>query len=351
MKVMILAAGLGTRLQPLTHTCPKPLVPLMLEPMLGRLLAQLRQYHVQEVVINLHHQADQIRQWVGDGRQWGFERVHVSYEPEILGTAGAIKKVEAVLRDAPFWMINADVLTDVDLAAVWQWHRQRRALVTMVLRPDPDAHRYGPVVVDGDSRVCHINGQPETKTHLTGEAMMFTGLQVVSPQIFADIPPAQYISTTMGTYPMLIDRGAAVCGYRHEGYWMDIGVPQRYRQAHWDLLDGVLEGPPLVPAGTWIIRRTEDIPADLAHVTIIPPVVVGPDVKLTPKTSIGPYVVMGTGCRLEPGAGVRESILWDDVRVGANARVDRCVFATGVVVKENQVVSDAMLNTASEIDG
>ncbi len=348
MKVMILAAGLGTRLQRLTHTCPKPLVPLMLEPMLGRLLAQLRQYHVQEVVINLHHQAEQIRRWVGDGRRWGFERVHLSYEPEILGTAGAIKKMEGVLRDAPFWLINADVLADVDLATVWQWHRQRCARVTMVLRPDPDAQRYGPVVVDGDRRVQHINGEPESMAHLAGEAMMFTGLQVVSPDIFADIPPAQYVSTTMGTYPMLIERGAAVYGYRHDGYWMDIGVPQRYRQANWDLLDGILGEPSLVPTGTRIIRREADIPSDLAHVTIIPPVVVGPDVKFGPHTRIGPYAVMGAGCRLELGALVRESVLWDDVTIESNARVERCVFANGVVVKANQVVSDAMLNTASE---
>lgn len=351
MKVMILAAGLGTRLQPLTHTCPKPLVPLMLEPMLGRLLAQLRQYHVQEVVINLHHQAEQIRQWIGDGRQWGFERVHLSYEPEILGTAGAIKKMEAVLCDAPFWVINADVLTDVDLAAVWQWHCQRRARVTMVLRPDPDAHRYGPVVVNGEGRVCHINGAPEATAHLTGEAMMFTGLQVISPDIFADIPPAQYVSTTMGTYPMLIAQGAAVYGYRHDGYWMDIGVPERYRQAHWDFLDGLLRGPPSVPVGTRIIRRAEDIPADLSHVKMIPPVVVGPDVKFAPNTHIGPYAVMGAGCQLEPGAQVRESVLWDGVRVETNAQVDHCVLASRVVVKANQVISDAMLNTASEMDG
>ncbi len=349
MKVMILAAGLGTRLQPLTETCPKPLVPLILEPMLGRLLTQLRQYHVQEVVINLHHQADQIREWVGDGRRWGFERVHLSYEPEILGTAGAIKKVEGVLRDAPFWLINADVLADVDLAAVWQWHKQRRAWVTMVLRPDPDAERYGPVVVDRDDRVHHINRQPEATAHLAGEAMMFTGLQVVSPEIFADIPSAQYVSTTMGTYPKLIARGTPVYGYRHDGYWMDIGVPQRYRQAHWDLLDGTLGELLPVPDGTRIIRQQADIPADFAHVNINPPVAVGPQAVFAPNTCLGPYAVIGAGCRLAAGVQVRESVLWDDVQIGAHARIDRCILGTGVAVRAHEVVSDTVLNTASQI--
>ncbi len=349
MKVMILAAGMGTRLHPLTEICPKPLVPLMLQPMLGHLLAQLRQHHVQEVVINLHHHADQLRQWIGDGRQWGFECIHLSDEPEILGTAGAIKKAEPVLRDAPFCVINADVLADVDLAAVWQWHCQRQAIVTMVLRPDPDAHRYGPVVLDGSDRVCHINGQPETKAHLTGEVMMFTGIQVVSPEIFADIPSGQFVSTATETYPMLIGKGAAVYGYRHEGYWMDIGVPTRYRQAHWDFLDGVFTGGlGAVPDGTYVMRRAEDVPAGWTHVIIKPPVVVGPGVELAPNACLGPYAVLGTGCRVAAGARVSESVLWDQVRVEANAQVDRCILGTGVVVSANQVVSDAMQSTASE---
>jgi mannose-1-phosphate guanylyltransferase len=350
MKVMILAAGLGTRLRPLTDTCPKPLVPLMLQPMLGHLLAQLRAYDVQEVVINLHHHADQLRQWLGDGRQWGLQRLHMSHEPDMLGTAGAIKKMETVLRDAPFCLINADVLADVDLAAAWQWHRQRQASVTMVVRPDPEAHRYGPVVVDDDDRVCHINGQPETRAHLTGEVMMFTGIQVISPEIFAYIPSGQVVNTAAETYPMLIARGGAVCAYRHDGYWMDIGVPTRYRQAHWDLLDGVSSGGGAmsVPEGAHVIRRAADVPANWAQVTIAPPVVIGPHVALAAGACIGPYAVIGAGCQVEVGASVRESVLWDGVRVGAHAQVERCILGAGVVVRAHRMVSDAVLCTASE---
>jgi NDP-sugar pyrophosphorylase family protein len=349
MKVMILAAGMGTRLHPLTATCPKPLVPLMLQPMLGHLLTQLRQYHVEEVVINLHHHAEQLRQWIGDGRQWGFQQIHLSYESEILGTAGAIKKAEAVLRDAPFCVINADVLTDVDLAAVWQWHGQRQAVVTMVLRPDPEAHRFGPVMVDGDHRVCQINGRPASKSHLTGEVMMFTGIQVISPQIFAEIPPGQSLSTAADTYPKLIANEAAVYGYRHDGYWMDVGVPTRYRQAHWDFLDGVYVGElASVPNGTHVIRRTEETPENWAHATIKPPVVVGPHVDLGANVRLGPYAVIGAGCQLEAGASVRESVLWDGVRVVSNARVDRCILGTGVVVPANRALSDVVYSSTSE---
>ena len=341
MKVMILAAGLGTRLHPLTETRPKPLAPLMLQPLLGHLLAQLRQYHVQEVVINLHHHAGQLRQWIGDGRQWGFERVHLSYEPEILGTAGAIKKAEVVLRDAPFCLINADVLTNVDLAAVSQWHQQRQALVTMVLRPDPEAQRYGPVVMDGEQRVRHINGRPASMSHVEGETLMFTGLQVISPQIFAAIPPHQFISTAGEVYPQLIDDGALVSGYRYDGYWIDMGVPSRYRQAHWDFLDGVYgEEVASLPQGVRLIRRPEEAPADWAHAIIEPPVAVGPNVELAANARLGPYAVIGTGCRLEAGCSVRESVLWDGAQVQTEARVERCILGAGAVAPARQTLID-----------
>ena len=352
MKVMILAAGLGTRLHPLTTTCPKPLAPLMLQPLLGHLLTQLQQYGVREVVINLHHHAEQLRQWIGDGRQWGFERVHLSYEPEILGTAGAIKKAEALLRDAPFCLINADVLTDIDLAAMWRWHQQRQAVVTMALRPDPEALRYGPVVMDDKQWVRHINRQPASISHVTGEMLMFTGIQVVSPQIFTRIPPHQFVSTTSDVYPQLIAEGAAVCGYRHDGYWIDMGVPTRYRQAHWDCLNGIYRGVlASPPEGTRLIRRLEDAPAAWAHATIEPPVAVGPNVDLAPKARLGPYAVIGAGCRLEAGASVRESVLWDGVQIGAGARVERCILGAGAVAPAHQQLIDVAQSAVANAGG
>ena len=138
MKAMILAAGLGTRMRPLTDYCPKPLLPLLLQPMLDHTLAQLQRYGIRDVMINLHHHAEQLAAWLGDGSRWDVH-LSLSFEPEILGTAGALKRVEPWLRDAPFLVLNADVLLDVDLHALEHWHCQHQALVTMVVRPDPAA--------------------------------------------------------------------------------------------------------------------------------------------------------------------------------------------------------------------
>src|SRR5437773_4895644 len=121
MKAMILAAGLGTRMRPLTEHCPKPLLPLLLQPMLDHLLRQLQWHGIRDVIINLHHQAEQLARWLGDGSRWDV-RLSLSFEPKILGTAGALKRAETLLRKAPFFVLNAAVLLDVDLHALWHWH-------------------------------------------------------------------------------------------------------------------------------------------------------------------------------------------------------------------------------------
>jgi len=333
MKAMILAAGLSTRMRPLTDHCPKPLLPMLLQPMLDHLLVQLQGHGIRDVIINLHHQAAQLAQWLGDGSRWNVRLSH-SFEPEILGTAGALKRVQPWLRDAPFLVVNADVLMDVDLHALWHWHWQRQALVTMVVRPDPAARSYGAVVVDDDDRVRLINGRPPTHVQATGQETIFTGIQVVDPQVLERIPPDCFITTASDVYPALLERNEAVYGYRYTGYWMDIGVPERYLQAHWDMLDGALgdQWVQRLPVGSRVVLRPDDTPWAAPSVTLVPPVVLGPDVELAPDVCLGPYAVLGTGCRLASRAVVRESVLWERVQVGAGAQVHGCVLATDVHV-------------------
>lgn len=333
MKAMILAAGLGTRMRPLTECCPKPLLPVMLQPMLAHILTQLQHYEVRDVVINVHHHADQIEAWLGDGARSGM-RLSLSREPEILGTAGAIKHVESLLGDAPFLMLNADVLMDVDLRALWHWHCQRDAVVTMVLRSDPAARSYGPVLIDAADRVQLINGRPTSRGPVTGEEMVFTGLQVVNPEVLARIPPDCFSTTTGEIYPALIADQHAIYGYRHSGYWMDLGVPRRYLQTHWDILSGLFDIPwqQHLPPGSQAILTASAIPAACYSATIIPPVLLGPEVTIEPGSCVGPYVVLGTGCRIGAGALVQESVLWERSQVGSGAYVYRSVLAQEVQV-------------------
>jgi NDP-sugar pyrophosphorylase family protein len=337
---MVLAAGFGTRMRPLTERVPKPLLPLVCQPLLASVLWQLRRAGVEEVVVNLHHQAAQLAQWLGDGRQWDL-RVHQSYEPEILGTAGAMKRAAALLHEAPFIMLNADVVIDIDLAAVWRWHCEHDARVTMVVRPDPAARQYGAVIVDATDRIRCINGRPSADVF--GEETVFTGVQVVSPQVLDRIPPDCHVSTTAETYPALIAQGEPIRAYRHTGYWMDVGVPERYLQAHWDILDAQREATWLqeIPPGTRIIHTPAEARA-VGVARLVPPVVLGPEVRLAPSAHIGPYAVLGKGCRVAAGAEVRESVLWEGVSVGANARVYRTIVADAFHIPTASVWDNAV---------
>ena len=340
---MILAAGLGTRLQPLTDWLPKPLLPLMLVPMLGHLLAQLRCQGVREAVINGHHLADRLAAWLGDGSRWGL-RLVFAHEPEILGTAGALKNAAPLLRGAPFLVINADVLADVDLQALWTRHRERGALVTMVVRPDPAARDARPVVIDEWDRVRQINGRPETLDPSPGkEGTIFTGIQIVDPRVLDAIPANQFVSTTADTYPQLLQEGQPVLAHRHDGYWLDVGVPERYLQAHRDLLDGALgtSWRDRLPAGSRVVRGTGE--QRMNDATLIPPVVLGAGVTLAAGARVGPYTVLGAGCCLGPGAEVRESVLGDHATVGAGAVLRRCIVGSGARVPSGQSLQEERL--------
>lgn len=343
MRAMILAAGLGTRLQPLTDRMPKPLLPLMLVPILAHLLAQLRRQGVREVVINGHHLADQLAAWLGDGSRWSVS-LAFTHEAEILGTAGAMKNAARHLKGAPFLVINADVLMDCNLQSLWAWHRARGALVTMVVRPDPAALDSRPVMVDEHDRVRQINGRPErAESGAECQGAVFTGVQIVEPEVLDAIPANRFVSTTADTYPLLLQEDRPVLAYRHHGYWLDVGEPERYLQAHWDLLDGLLgtRWEESLPAGSQVLRGTRE--QRINGATLYPPVVLGAGSMPGHGARVGPYAVLGPGCRLGPNAVVSESVLGDRAAVGSGAVLRRCILGPDARVPAGQTLQEERL--------
>jgi len=338
MRAMILAAGLGTRLRPLTEILPKPLVPFMFEPILGYLIGQLRDHGIRDIVINLHHHATQLRAWLGDGKRWDV-RLHLSEEPTILGTAGGIKRAAPVLSDAPFLVINADVITNLDFRTLWAWHGRHQALVTMVLRPDAAARQYGPVIVDPQGQVLQISGRPLLSTTPVGQETMFTGIQIISPQVLERIPPGVFASTTTDVYPALVEQGS-VRGYVDTGYWIDIGIPARYLQAHWDLLDGHLGGAwrDRLGNGAQVYLPGSPGSTDRLPATITPPVALQHDVRIEPGARLGPYAVLGRGCSVGSQAEIRHSVAMDNVRIAPSAIISHSILGNNVTIPERSSV-------------
>jgi NDP-sugar pyrophosphorylase family protein len=230
---MVLAAGFGSRLRPLTDRIPKPLLTLAGHPMIAYPLAVLRAAGIRDVLVNLHHLGEQIRETLGTGAAYGLSITYSAEDP-ILDTGGAIQKAEAFLRDGTFVVINSDIVIDLHLADVIAWHRRRGGLATMVLRPDPHAARYGLIEIDRQSRIRRFLGQPpDVGDPLT--ALMFAGVHVFEPGIFAFMEPGRFGINAV-TYPRMLAAGCPLYGYEFGGYWRVVDTHAGLAEGRWDLV-------------------------------------------------------------------------------------------------------------------
>ncbi|WP_455371181.1 nucleotidyltransferase family protein [Petrachloros mirabilis] len=237
MKAMILAAGMGTRLRPLTNTIPKPLLPIAGTPLIVWNLLLLKRHGFQDVIINLHHLGPMIEQALGNGSKYGV-RIHYSHEPVILGTGGGIKQAEPDFSGEPVLVLNGDTLFELDLEALWNSHQERKAAATLVLRADPDAARWGLVEVGSDDRILRITGRGRTDSSPI-KPRMFAGIHILQPRLLRDVPKGKE-SSIIDAYVAAIQRDEHVYGYDLPGYWSDVGTPQRYAQAEHDAANGLI---------------------------------------------------------------------------------------------------------------
>lgn len=223
-RAMVLAAGFGTRLAPLTDTIPKPLAPVAGRPFLDYVLAFLRAAGIREVVINLHHLGERIEAHVGDGSRHGLA-VRYSREAAILDTAGGIKHAEALLAGESFIVANGDSLFETDLGAMVDFHRARGGIGTMALRADAEAAGYGVVEIDDDDRVRRLVGRPATPAPARLRGFMFPGLHVLEPEIFRHIELGVPAGIVKVTYPAILEKGIALYGWVSDGRWLNIDTP------------------------------------------------------------------------------------------------------------------------------
>ncbi len=234
---MILAAGFGTRLSPITDKIPKPLVEVDGNPMVAYPLAVVREAGIREVMINLHHLGDQIRDALGDGREFGLS-ITYSEENPILDTGGAIKNAEEFLRGDTFVVLNGDMIIDLDLRAVIEWHRSKGATATMVLRPDDRDRGYGLIEIDPEGRIRRFLGRPSV-VDVALEPMMFTGVHVFEPAVFGYMSAGRF-GINAETYPAMLAAGEPLFGYRFEGYWSVLDTHELLELGRREVAGGVL---------------------------------------------------------------------------------------------------------------
>lgn len=308
MIAMILAAGLGTRMRPLTLLRAKPVLPVLNRPLLHWTLQALRRAGVRDVVVNTHHRPASIRSAVGDGRSLGL-RVRWSQEPRILGSIGGVRKARRWLGEAPFLLLNGDMVFDFDLSRLVRRRRALGACAAVSLQRHPRRGRYGSVVTDPRDRVLSFSGWPRPAR---GRAWHFTGIQVLEPRLLEGVPRG-YAETARDLYGPLIDSGGHVAGVVLEGPWYDLSSPPLYLASQMDLLQ----------QGFGNSRGG---------------VCVHPSARIHPSARVRGSVI-GAGSSVGAGARVEGSVLWERVRVGAGARVRRSILTDRVLVESGDALA------------
>ncbi len=329
MKAMILAAGFGTRLRPLTETIPKPMVPVMNRPLLERTIELLRQANIQDIAVNVHHLPEQIIAHFGDGSRFGVN-LHFYIEKKILGTAGGIKAVQDFLDGGPFLVINSDILVDIDLNHVLEFHRERGSCLTLVLREDDSPKKYAPIEILPDGRVVRFIGASSPNVSDDARRVMFTGIQIMEPEIFSRIPAGKFFGTTEDVFPGMIEEGLPVFGYLHKDYWIDMGNREQYLKVHKDALDEN-------------VRLQTGPQKNLEGFTVVSPVLIGEGCHIDPDARIGPHAVLGNGCRVGKNSVIENSVLWDGVTVGSDCTLQRSILGSSVTLADKAAVTDQSL--------
>ena len=322
MKAILLAGGKGTRLRPLTIHTPKPIVPIFNRAFLHYQIDLLKQVpEIDEVILSLNYQPRRIEEVFGDGADLGI-KIRYVVEPVPLGTAGAIKYAGDKLTESVV-VFNGDVMTQLDLAAVIRMHRERQARATIVLTPVANPSAYGLVETDAQSNIKRFIEKPKPEEITTNH--INAGIYLLEPDTFDRIPSEVPWSIERSYFPSLIERNETFVAYVYNGYWIDIGTPEKYVQVHRDIMDGRFVAPPF--AGLTSPRRciAPDVRIE-EGATIGDPVFIDEGVLVKAGARLGPYAVLGRQTQVEEEAIIERAIVWPNCRIGSQSSITDAVL-------------------------
>ena len=322
MKAILLAGGKGTRLRPLTIHTPKPIVPIFNRAFLHYQIDLLKQVpEIDEVILSLNYQPRRIEEMFGDGADLGI-KIRYVVEPVPLGTAGAIKYAGDKLTESVV-VFNGDVMTQLDLAAVIRMHRERQARATIVLTPVENPSAYGLVEADGDGNIQRFLEKPKPEEITTNN--INAGIYVLEPDTFDRIPSEVPWSIERSYFPSLIERNETFVAYVYNGYWIDIGSPEKYTQVHRDIMDGHFVAPPFTGLATPRKCIASDVRIE-DGATIVGPVFIDEGVLIKAGARVGPYAVIGRQTQVEEEAIIERAIVWPNCRIGSQASISNAVL-------------------------
>jgi NDP-sugar pyrophosphorylase family protein len=301
MRAIVLSAGYGTRLWPLTEDRTKPAIPILGKPLVGYVAEYLAGYGIDEIVVNLHHRPESVRRALGDGSRYGVQ-LHYFEEPVILGTSGALDNTRSFFEHETFVVVNGKIITDIDLNAALETHRKANAIATLVLLPNTRRERFSVVNTEA-GLITGFGGLPVVDGG--GEApLMFTGIHILEPRIFEYVPRGVFSDSVIHVYPPAIAKGEIIAAHVASGKWRELSTLKRYLDISVELLQ-----------------------------------------------EEGKQLVAGANSTINPSATVTNSILWDNVEVGAGATVNRAVLADNVTIGADEVIENAVVVPRSLVEG
>jgi mannose-1-phosphate guanylyltransferase len=319
MKAVILVGGEGTRMRPLTETVPKPLLPLMDRRALDHVLDHLGRHGVHEVVLSSPYLEREFHPFI-EARK-GDPAITWITETHALGTGGAIINALEATGDDPFFALNGDILTDLDLTAMRAFHDVNGAAVTIALHHVDDARAFGLVATDGQGRVLEFREKPEDP--VPGDVN--AGTYLLDPGVLGNWTPGESASIERDIFPAVIAAGHPVYGFVADAYWLDLGTPEKYLQAHFDMFEGKVHD--VTYAAPWV---AEGAVVDL-------------------QAQLGRWVAVGAGATVGPKAQVEDSVLHRGAAVGAGARVVGSVLASSAVVGDGASVEGSVLGEGATV--
>jgi len=326
-----MAAGAGTRLNPLTANIPKPMVPVANTPIIELILRHLQKFGINDVVANTHYCAEAIHDAFSGKNHLGINFSYV-YEKALSGTAGGLKKCENFFEQGEtFIAVSGDALTNVNIEELYKQHKKSGALASMALREVPleEVEHFGVVVIDENSRIIGFQEKPkqeEAKSNLVN-----TGIYIFETDIFNYIPENTFYDFAKNVFPAIMENNEIFCGFKINDYWNDIGTLSQYKSSSFEILNGMadLQMPYKESEQGWLAESSKIG----NNVSIENKIVVGENTIIEDDVTFKGNNVIGNNCIIKSGTQIKDSILWDNIVIEENVNLDGCILANNVNIK------------------
>lgn len=347
---MLLAAGVGSRLEPLTSQIPKPLVPIANVPVMEHLLRLLKAHGITEVCANLHYLPEKITEYFGSGEKLGM-KLTFRYEEKLSGDAGGVRAMKDFLKDDTFLVVMGDLLTDADLTEIINQHKAKKALSSIAIKKVDDVTRFGIVVQDENGFITGFQEKPKVEEALSDLAS--TGIYVLEPEVFDHIPETGEFGFGRQLFPQLVEKGLPVLGVEMAKgtYWSDVGAIPQYLEANFDALKGNVklqidpasmnsEMPPDPPSSARFMGENLEIHPEAKATGLL---MTGKNCRLGAKTLISGHVILGDNCVVEERASLNNCVVWNNATIGKNSTLVNTVVAANTTVEPDLTLDKAAL--------